>query len=65
MTSRGVITIFQWSNVEGRAPADRTMAALDLPAGCRRCGAACDDESALLTSGGATLWRERFERGGQ
>lgn len=63
MTSGDVITIFERLNAEGRAVVDldETCAGFAgwLAEAWDRLG---DDEIALLTSVGATLWREGFER---
>lgn len=63
MTPFDVITIFERLNVEGRAnvPLDETVAGF---AGwlAESWGRLDEDEIALLTSVGATLWREGFAR---
>lgn len=63
MTPADVITIFERLNAERRAGAslDETCAGFAgwLAEAWERL---CDDEIALLTSVGATLWREGFER---
>ncbi|WP_375164273.1 hypothetical protein, partial [Burkholderia thailandensis] len=63
MTPFDVITIFERLNVEQRAdvPLDETCAGFAgwLAEAWDRLG---DEEIALLTSVGATLWREGFER---
>ncbi|WP_269501072.1 hypothetical protein [Burkholderia sp. IMCC1007] len=63
MTPSDVITIFERLNIEGRATVDlgHTCAGFAgwLAGAWNRLS---DDEIALLTSVGATLWREGFER---
>ncbi|WP_250512670.1 hypothetical protein [Caballeronia sp. INDeC2] len=66
MTPLDVITIFERLNVEGRAdvPIDGTVAGFAgwLADAWERLD---DDDIALLTSVGATLWREGFARRGK
>ncbi|KVD35703.1 hypothetical protein WI84_16445 [Burkholderia ubonensis] len=63
MTPYDVIRIFEWLNVEGRVvpDLDETKAgfAEGLVEARDRLG---DDEIALLTSVGSTLWAEGFKR---
>ncbi|MDN7609878.1 hypothetical protein QZM28_24580 [Burkholderia multivorans] len=63
MTPQDVITIFERLNVEGRATVDLDHACAGFAGWLA--GAwdyLSDDEVALLTSVGATLWREGFGR---
>lgn len=61
MTPFDVITIFERLNVEGRAtvPLDETVAGFTGWL-TESWGRLDEDEIALLTSVGATLWREGF-----
>ncbi|MCW3543084.1 hypothetical protein [Burkholderia cenocepacia] len=63
MTPQDVITIFERLNVEGRATVDLDHTCAGFAGWLAEArGRLSEDEIALLTSVGATLWREGFGR---
>ncbi|KVT91923.1 hypothetical protein WK59_03960 [Burkholderia ubonensis] len=63
MTPYDVITIFERLNVEGRVVRDRDETTAGFAGWLAEAWDGLeDDEIALLTSVGATLWAEGFER---
>lgn len=65
MTSIDVLTIFERLNIEGRATVDLDFACAGFAGWLAQAWDRLnEDEIALLTSVGATLWREGFAKRG-